>query len=82
MIRLALQILQAVVNHLLADVDHIVWTHRVVLVGIYHHIVLLARSIQRATHLHRILEVYVVVGRTVDDKQTCVKAQSIGKVNR
>lgn len=76
-----LQVLQAVVNHLLADVDHIVGAHRVVLIGVNHHIVLLACTVQGAAHLHSVLEVHVIVGRAVDDQQTSVVRQAVGEVD-
>ena len=63
-----LQILQCVVNHLLANVGGGSWAHRVVLVGIDHHIVVLACGIEAAAHLHRVLEVDIIVGSAVDNQ--------------
>ena len=49
------------------------WAHRVILVGIDHHIVVLARCVQSAAHLHRVLEMDIVVCRAVDDKQLFIE---------
>ena len=73
-----LQVLQCVVNHLLPYERCCRRAHRVVLVGIDHHIILLARLVESVTHLHRILEVYIVVGCTVNDKQLRALCQLLG----
>ena len=52
-----------------------------VLVGVYHHIVVLACSIQGVAHLHGILNVNIIVGRTVHDKQLRALAQEVCKVD-
>ena len=44
--------------------------HRVVLVGVDHHVVLLAAAVQGTCHLHAVLEVDIVVGRAVDDEHS------------
>ena len=43
--------------------------HRVVLIGVNHHVVLLAGAVERAGHLDGVLEMDVVVGSAVDDQQ-------------
>ena len=52
-----------------------------VLVGIYHHIVLLDGAVQCVAHLHSVLYVYVVVGRAVHNEQACAVIQLVGKVD-
>ena len=52
-----------------------------VLVGIYHHVVLLSRAVESATHLDGILEVYVVVGCAVDDKKACLIGEAVREVD-
>ena len=49
-----------------------------VLIGIYHHIVLLARSIEAAAHLHRVLEVDIVICSAVDNEQTSAVRELLG----
>ena len=47
--------------------------HRVVLVGVDHHVVLLAAAVQGAGHLDGVLEVDVVVGRTVANQELAMQ---------
>ncbi len=53
-----------------------------VLVGVYHHVVELARAVQRTAHLHGVLEMHIVVGRAVYDQKTRRRAQTVGEVDR
>lgn len=77
-----LQIFQRIAEHLLADVYHIVGHHRMVLVGIDHHVVLLPELVQCTGHLHRVLEMDVIVRRTVNDQQTrAVVAEQVREID-
>ena len=77
-----LKVIQRILNHLLAYERRIRGRHRVILIGIDHHIVLLACTIQCMAHLHRILEMYVIVGRTVHNQQLGAVTEAVGEVNR
>ena len=61
--------LRSVINHLLTNRRSAIGQHRVILVGIDHHIVLFARLVERTTYLNGILEMDIVVGSAVYDKQ-------------
>ena len=60
---------ERVVDHFLADPLAAVGQHRVVLIGVDHHVEAFLGAVQLAGHLHRVLQVDVVVGRAVDDEQ-------------
>lgn len=81
--RSRLQMLDRILHHLLPHVARVARHHRMVLVGIDHHIVLLAAAVERPRHLHRILEVHIVIGRTVDDEQFRIPIIELpGKIER
>ena len=53
-----------------------------VLVGIDHHVVLLPELVQCTDHLHRVLEMDVVVRRTMNDQQTrAVVAEQVREID-
>lgn len=60
---------EAWIDHLLSYVCRCVGQHRMVLVGVHHHVVLFAGAVERPGHLDGVLEMDVIVGRAVDDQQ-------------
>ena len=78
-----LKVFERVFDHLLPDIGRVVGLHRMVLVGVDHHVVLLAAAVQGTCHLHAVLEMNVVVGRAVDDEQSGLGVvEHPGEVNR
>ena len=52
-----------------------------VLVGVYHHVVLLSVAVESTTHLDSVLEVNVIISSTVDDKKTCLIREAVCEVD-